>query len=227
MMEKLLRLSLGIGIISYTGYYVPDSAAEPSVKPRTVRTIPWGADGRPKETRNPSETSTKKTHRPNPTPSIAGHPAPVPTSRPHLSKIVALTGDWCIPDDCDGPTPIGREGFSTCESYCTLSNPVLVRGLDAMLFDVSCKGDWGGRDYRMILKEYEDSEGTRRAAMLTSDGVENLVRCSDEPAPQPDESASQCDFNSRLYQARPGNPDLADQYHELRLVDGYTECPDT
>lgn len=153
---------------------------------------------------------------------------PTPTPRPFQTEsanITVLSGGWCVPgNDCIGPEPISHEGFSTCEDYCALSNPVTIQGFDAMLFDVSCNGDWGEgeRDYRMLLAEYEDHDGTRGAAILTPNGVKNLVRCSDDPAPQTDQSAQQCDFNSRLYRAKPGNPDLTDQYHELQFVDGYT-----
>lgn len=42
------------------------------------------------------------------------------------------------------------------------------------------------------------------------------------PIQRVDQQVEQCDFNSRLYRAKPGNPDLAGQYHELQFVDGFT-----
>ena len=90
----------------------------------------------------------------------------------------AATQDWCIPgDDCTGPIPITASGFSTCEENCQISNPVAIRGLDATLFDVSCKGDWGGLEYRMIVGEFDDGQGNRRAYIVRPDGPEELERC--------------------------------------------------
>lgn len=157
---------------------------------------------------------------------------PIPTPRPTDSTAAILDGNWCIPKDgCDGPYPITRQGFYTCESNCTVTNPTPVQSVDATLFDISCKGDWGDRNYQTIMKEYQDNDGTLRAAMLTPDGIENLVQCSDgaEPdqsslkaKPEPDLSKLECDFNARLYRAKPVNPDLTDEYQELQLTDGYT-----
>lgn len=204
-------------------------ASEPTNKPRAVRTIPWGRDGKPVQDAEQSPQTVEKGARrvhARPLADLTSDLAtpPIPTPRPPLSDVSVLDGDWCVPENaCIGPEPITREGFSTCEEFCSLSNPMSVPGFDATVFDVSCKGEgdsWG--DYRMMLAEYEDYDGTRRATMLTPNGVENLVRCSDDPAPQPDQSVSQCDFNSRLYRAKPGNPDVSDQYHELQFVDGFT-----
>lgn len=224
-MGTLSRLRVIVGLVPILSVVDVSVASEPIIQPRAVRTIPWGKDGSPIRKieqapigfeRNQHKSSARNTP-------LEGRFPPAPTPKPFFSEDSVLDGDWCIPaDGCTGPEPISREGFSTCEDYCALSNPVTIQGFDATLFDVSCKGDWGGRDYRMLLTEYDDYEGTRRAAILTPNGVENLVRCSDDPAPQPDQSALQCDFNSRLYRAKPGNPDLTDQYHELQFVDGYT-----
>lgn len=208
-MEKLLRLSLSISIISSFALPAPSIATESTAKPRTVRTIPWGRDGNPKGVTGPDRS------------------APLPTPRPHQSELPAITvldGDWCIPGNgCTGPEPITREGFHTCEEYCALSNPVPFESFNATLFDISCKGDSSeGSDYRMMLKEYEDNEGSRKAVIVDTNGVHSLEPCSDQ-TPNPQQSASQCDFNSRLYRAKPGNVGFPDRYHELQLVDGFTE----
>lgn len=158
--------------------------------------------------------------------SIAAEPIispPIPTQRPpqtEFQNITVLDGGWCVAgNECTGPVPITREGFFTCEENCTLRNPVPVEGIDATLFDVSCKGDWGGFEYLMMLKEYEDSDGSRRAVIIDSDGAQNLERCS---APAQGQSTSQCDFNSRLYRASADTPNPTGQYHELQFVDGFT-----
>lgn len=225
-MGILSRLTIVAGFVPIFSVCDVSIASEPVIQPRAVRTIPWGKDGKPvQESKEPSQAGEKGPHeiKARQTP-VTGRPAPTPTPRPPFLGNALLDGDWCVPEnECIGPEQITYEGFSTCEEFCALSNPTPVQGLNATLFDVSCKGEgdsWG--DYRMMLTEYEDYDGTRKAAMLTPNGVENLVRCSDDPMPQPDLSTSQCDFNSRLYRAKPGNPDLSDQYHELQFVDGFT-----
>lgn len=224
ILNKLLIVATLVPIFSLCDVSI---ASEPTIKPRAVRTIPWGRDGKPVHEAEQSPQTAEKGARRVHARSLADLTSdlatpPIPTPRPPLSDVSVLDGNWCIPNDCDGPTPISSDGFSTCESNCTLSNPVSIPGFDATVFEVSCKGDWGGRDYRMMLAEYEDFDGNRGVAMLDANGVESLVRCPDDLMPEPDQSASQCDFNSRLYRAKPGNPDLADHYHELQFVDGFT-----
>ena len=91
----------------------------------------------------------------------------------------AFADDWCIPGDgCTGPEPIRGNRFSTCEEECTMSNPVPVRGLDATLYDVSCKGDWGGLEYRMMLGKHENEDGSQRAYIVKPSGPEELERCA-------------------------------------------------
>lgn len=224
-MPILRNLKASLMLASMLSAVEVSTASESVVQPRAVQTIPWRQDGNPRQKpeRAISVVEMDQARKSMRHDFIAVKPAPIPTPRPLSSEVNLFDGNWCVPENaCVGPEPISREGFSTCEEFCALNNPTPVMGLDATLYDVSCKGDWGERDYRMILTEYGDFDGTRRAAMLTKDGVENLISCSDTPAPPPDQSASQCDFNSRLYRAEPGNPDLVDQYHELQFVDGYT-----
>lgn len=90
----------------------------------------------------------------------------------------AATLEWCIPGNaCADPEPIAASGFNTCEESCQMRNPVAIRGLDATLFDVSCKGDYGGIEYRMIMGEYDDGQGNRKAYIVRPDGPEELERC--------------------------------------------------
>jgi hypothetical protein len=64
---------------------------------------------------------------------------------------------WCIPDDgCMGLMRITGNEFDSCDSICRLTKPVQVRGLDAILYDVECKGDWGKRSNRMMFLWYDD-----------------------------------------------------------------------
>lgn len=224
-MRILNKLPIAASLVSLLFVCDVSIASEPTVTPRMVRTIPLGGDGKPiQRIQQPPQAAEMGVYRTNArqTP-VSDRPTPTPTPRPPLSDSTALDGDWCVPENaCIGPEPITREGFSTCEEFCSLSNPMSVPGFDAMAFDVSCRGDWGGRNYRMMLVEYKDSDGTPGVAMLDADGVESLVRCSDGPMQKPDQSVSQCDFNSRLYRAKPSNPDMT-HYHELQFVDGFTD----
>jgi hypothetical protein len=87
--------------------------------------------------------------------------------------------EWCIPGDgCTGPEPITAEGFNTCEEFCSLRNPSAVRGMDATLYDVSCRGDSSGSDYRIMIGQYSDEQGNRRAFMVGPDGPKEPERCS-------------------------------------------------
>jgi hypothetical protein len=50
---------------------------------------------------------------------------------------------WCFPaDGCTGePMAIKNGTFATCEETCELTNPAKVEGLDATVYDVTCKAD--------------------------------------------------------------------------------------
>jgi hypothetical protein len=86
--------------------------------------------------------------------------------------------EWCIPGDgCTGPEPITPDGFNTCEETCSLRNPVPVRGMDATLYDVSCRGDSLNYEYRTMIGHYSDEQGKQRAFMIGRFGPAELERC--------------------------------------------------
>ena len=59
-----------------------------------------------------------------------------------------------------------------------MKNPTAVRGMNATLFDVECKGDWGGFDYRMLFLEFTDVEGRQQALVIGRYGPESLGKCN-------------------------------------------------
>lgn len=96
-------------------------------------------------------------------------------------------GDWTIgnPAACavgeDSPNfafRIGGGEFRGLESRCRMTNPVTVRDLGAMLFDMECEGEgerWSYRNFMMI-----DREG---ALVMINDGfVSILSRCEGSAA---------------------------------------------
>lgn len=58
-----------------------------------------------------------------------------------------------------------------------MRDPVPVRGLDAKFYDVTCEGDGSSKKYRMMLGEYKDWEGNKKAYIVTPDGTEQLAQC--------------------------------------------------
>lgn len=161
-------------------------------KPRPVKTIPLGPDTHLQEFRKRSHENRQNLEAKTDNLVELPYVSPVPVQRSSQSEFrvsTFLNGSWCVPgNDCTGPVPITSEGFFTCEENCALSNPVPVAGFDATLFDVSCKGDSGGFDYRMMLKEYEGFDGSRKAVIVGPDGAQDLERCSDDRAHTQDQS---------------------------------------
>jgi len=88
---------------------------------------------------------------------------------------------WCFkvePGGClEEDIRIEGRRYYTCESTCTLTNPVPVRGLDAVLFDVVCNGDWGSRIDREIFLKYRDGFDREKLMNIGRSGAEELVRC--------------------------------------------------
>lgn len=96
-----------------------------------------------------------------------------------LSGVSARADTWCLPPtECMGEaSPIKNGSFDTCEEKCTMRDPVPVRGLDANLYDVSCVGDSSTKKYRMMMGEYTDWGGNRKAYIVTPEGTESLIMC--------------------------------------------------
>ncbi len=83
----------------------------------------------------------------------------------------------CFPgNECTGPVPISGNTFFTCEENCEMQEPTSVRGMDAVLFDVTCSGDSGTFSYRMMLARIMTADGLGTYA-ITNDAVTPLVPC--------------------------------------------------
>jgi hypothetical protein len=79
-------------------------------------------------------------------------------------------------NECTGPVPITDGTFFTCEENCVMEEATPVRGMDAFIFDVTCRGDSGTYSYRMIMSRVMTSEGLATFA-ITNDSITPLMRC--------------------------------------------------
>jgi len=52
----------------------------------------------------------------------------------------------CSAGNAEGTITVEGNTYRDAESNCTMSNPIKVRGMDATLFDVTCRGEWGFAD---------------------------------------------------------------------------------
>jgi hypothetical protein len=84
----------------------------------------------------------------------------------------------CSTDEADGTVPIDGNRYGDSESNCTLSNPVSVRGMDATLYDVTCRGEWGSRTQRELFMLYRDTDDQERLLMVRPNGAAELERCN-------------------------------------------------
>jgi hypothetical protein len=84
----------------------------------------------------------------------------------------------CATDEAEGTVPIEGNTYSDAESNCTMSNPVSVRGLDATLFDVTCRGEWGSRTQRELFLLYRETDDQERLLMVRPDGAAEFERCT-------------------------------------------------
>ena len=87
---------------------------------------------------------------------------------------------WCFPATaCTGEAmPIRDSSFETCEETCTMRDPVVVNGMDAVLYRVTCEGDWGSPEpRRMFFIRLDPIDGKQRALAVSQAGVEELIRC--------------------------------------------------
>ena len=84
----------------------------------------------------------------------------------------------CFPgNECTGPVPISGNTFFTCEENCVMEEPTSIRGMDAVLFDVTCRGDSGTFSYRMMLARIMTADRLGTFA-ITNDAITPLVRCA-------------------------------------------------
>ena len=78
----------------------------------------------------------------------------------------------------DGTIPIEGNRYEDAESNCTMSNARNVRGMDATLFDVTCRGEWGSQTQRELLILYRGSSDQERLLMVRPNSAAEFVRCN-------------------------------------------------
>ncbi|GGL69121.1 hypothetical protein GCM10011392_24440 [Wenxinia marina] len=97
-----------------------------------------------------------------------------------LMPLPAVSQDFnglCFPGDgCTGDVPISGNTFYTCEENCLMENATPVRGMDAILYDVTCRGDSGTSLRRMMFVRTFSSSGTS-AWVIENGGITPLIRC--------------------------------------------------
>ena len=100
-----------------------------------------------------------------------------------LSPIILSDGTVIDPYECsnggaDGTVTIEGQTYRDAEGTCTLSAPVSVRRMDATLFDVTCRGEWGSRTQRELLMLYRDLNDRERLLMVKPNGAADFERCN-------------------------------------------------
>lgn len=92
-----------------------------------------------------------------------------------------LTG-YCVDNGEEGCQsryiPFRGKSIDFCEETCTLTNPVVVRGLEATLYDFDCKSDMQS-DYngRVLLIRQKDYQGKLTITLLTKSQMLPIVQC--------------------------------------------------
>lgn len=74
--------------------------------------------------------------------------------------------------------PFSGNTISFCEESCSLTAPVAVRGLDATLYDLQCRADYGDiPDERVMLLTQQDPMSGPRTLWVDSGRLLQIVRC--------------------------------------------------
>lgn len=78
----------------------------------------------------------------------------------------------------DRHIPFTGNTIDFCEESCTLTAPVEVRGLDAALYDLQCRGDYGEiPDKRVLLISQEDPMSGSRSLWIDAESTLEIVPC--------------------------------------------------
>lgn len=75
--------------------------------------------------------------------------------------------------------PLKGHKISYCEASCDLTNPVETRGMDGVLYDLSCSADGGGEypDRVMLLKQKPKHGKGSSMSWIDSSDIFKVVRC--------------------------------------------------
>jgi hypothetical protein len=78
----------------------------------------------------------------------------------------------------DRHIPFSGNTIDFCEESCTLTTPVAVRGLDAALYDLQCRGDYGAiPDRRVLLLAQQDPTYGPRTLWVDAESTLEIVPC--------------------------------------------------
>lgn len=104
---------------------------------------------------------------------ISAVPAPLPAQ-----DLTGLCLDMREAGCMDRHVPFSGNTIDFCEESCTLAAPVPVRGLDAALYDLQCRGDYGEiPDRRVLLLSQEDPVSGPRSLWVDAQSTLEIVPC--------------------------------------------------
>ena len=76
--------------------------------------------------------------------------------------------------------PLKGHKISYCEASCDLTNPVKIRGMDGIFYNLSCRADIGGREYpdRVLLLKQQSRDGKGSSmSWIDPEHTFSIVRC--------------------------------------------------
>lgn len=78
----------------------------------------------------------------------------------------------------DRYVPFSGNTIDFCEERCTLTAPVVVRGMNASLYDLQCRGDYGEiPDKRVLLISQYDQISGPRSLWVDAEDTFEIVPC--------------------------------------------------
>ena len=83
----------------------------------------------------------------------------------------------CSIGEADGTIPVIGNTYRDAESNCTMSNPTSVRGMDAILYDVTCRGEWGSQTQRELWMLYRGAGDQERLLIVRPSSAAEFERC--------------------------------------------------
>lgn len=96
----------------------------------------------------------------------------------HAQNLTGLCLDMREAGCMDRYIPFSGNTISFCEESCSLTAPVAVRGLDAALYDLQCRGDYGEiPDRRVLLLSQEDPVSGPRSLWVDAQSTLEIVPC--------------------------------------------------
>jgi hypothetical protein len=74
--------------------------------------------------------------------------------------------------------PFIGNSIDFCEETCTLTNPTMIRGLNATLYDFVCRSDSPSEMAgRVMILHQTGFDGNTRTSLVSKNGTRPIVRC--------------------------------------------------